>query len=309
MAFLFMEVIFHALDDRLLIDEALLELQKLVLEALNLLLFRLKTGFHFLSPVGEHLLRQLKFLDLEFLGEEGLDLVPKLLLDLVLLLVQLRCFVLLLLQLSSPFLPLFLGTGICLLVHLALRLFTAGLHFDSLDILFDGGDDLIQFFNLFFVHLFQAIDFSKVVIILLRELLFVLHLDAVGLPLALVILILNLLQFILELVEKLLSGLLTHPLHLIDTLFVVSLFGVFLFAETILCLLLHVELLFVQIMQFFDVVIVSQIHCLHRLRIFVLELGFISLQCLVLVLERLELLLLFTIHLLDFLVSIVVGAL
>ena len=93
--------------------------------------------------MSEHLLSQFKFLDFELLGEECLDFVPQFLLDLILLLVQLRCLVLLLLQLPRSLFPLLLGTGVRFLIHLALGLLTAGLHLDSLDILLDRGDDLV----------------------------------------------------------------------------------------------------------------------------------------------------------------------
>ena len=84
----FLQVVVHALDDGLLVDEAVFELEQFVFEALDLLLLWLQTGLHLLRPVCQHLLCELQLFDGELQVEQLLDLVLQILLDLVLCLLR-----------------------------------------------------------------------------------------------------------------------------------------------------------------------------------------------------------------------------
>lgn len=82
--------------------------------------------------------------------------------------------------------------------------------------------------------------------------------------------ILNLLQLALEFVEQLFDCVFAHLLHLADALLIMRLFIIFLLLQFVLRILLHLQLLFVQILQLFIVVKMRRVHSLHELRVLIL---------------------------------------
>lgn len=173
----------HTRERLLLVVEAALQLQQVLLERLDLLLLGLKRCLHLLRSMREYLLGQLELLDLTLERKQLLHLVLQVRLDLTLLRLQLLGFFSFGLPLQFTLFLLVVRPIRYLNVMVRFTFLARRLHFDRLNVLLDRVNDIVELFNFLLVCGAEILDLTRLIILLLRQLFFVLHFSSISLSL------------------------------------------------------------------------------------------------------------------------------